>query len=151
VKVYADHNVVAALVRQDQRPQENAATRVLKEWADDGRITLVVSVVHDREDAPPEQYRPQRTKPCPSSRRLSSRMIVGSTASTRCTAALVAGNTSGAVTHQFSFLAGRGRRLDVLSGCRTRSGRASSPISLVAAAAAQEMRRREPDVEAGTG
>jgi hypothetical protein len=71
--------------------------------------------------------------------------------STRCTAALVAGNTSGAVTHQFSFLAGRGRRLDVLSGCRTCSGGASSPISLVAATAAQEMRRREPDVEAGTG
>jgi hypothetical protein len=65
VKVYADHNVVAALVRQDQRPQENAATRVLKEWSDDGRITLVVSAVHDREDAPPEQYRPQRDEALP--------------------------------------------------------------------------------------
>jgi hypothetical protein len=82
VKVYADHNVVAALVRQDQRPQESAATRVRKEWSDDGRITLVVSAVHDREDAPPEQYRPQRDEALPSSRRLSSRMIVGSTAYT---------------------------------------------------------------------
>ena len=80
MKVYADHNVVAALVRQDQRPQESAATRVRKEWSDDGRITLVVSAVHDREDAPPEQYRPQRDEALPSARRLSSRMIVGSTA-----------------------------------------------------------------------
>jgi predicted nucleic acid-binding protein len=57
LKVYADQNVVSALWRQDQRREENAAILVVKEWSDAGRITLVVSDVHDRERPLPEQYR----------------------------------------------------------------------------------------------
>jgi predicted nucleic acid-binding protein len=57
IKVYADQNVVSALWRWHQRPEENAAIRVLKEWSDAGRITLHVSDVHDREQRLPEQYR----------------------------------------------------------------------------------------------
>jgi hypothetical protein len=57
LKVYADLNVVAALWRWDQRPEENEAIRVLNEWSDSGRITLVVSDVHDLERPLPEQYR----------------------------------------------------------------------------------------------
>jgi len=57
LKVYADQNVVSALRRWHQRPEENAAIRVLKEWSDAGRITLVTSAVHDRERSLPEQFR----------------------------------------------------------------------------------------------
>ena len=57
MKIYADHNVVIALHRQDQRPEENEAILLLKEWRDDGHITFFVSAIHDRETAPPEQYR----------------------------------------------------------------------------------------------
>ena len=57
MKVYADQNIVSALRRWHQRPEENAAIRTLKEWSDNGRIALVVSAVHDREAALPEQYR----------------------------------------------------------------------------------------------
>jgi hypothetical protein len=57
LKVYADQVVVSALWRWDQGPEENAAIRVLKEWHDSGRITLVVSAVHGRERPLPEQYR----------------------------------------------------------------------------------------------
>jgi len=57
VKVYADQVVVSALWRRHQRPEENVAIRQLKEWSDAGRITLVVSDVHDRERPLPEQYR----------------------------------------------------------------------------------------------
>jgi len=61
-KVYADLNVVAALDRPDQRPEENEAIRVLKAWSDGGCITLVVSAVHDREKAPPEKYSEERQR-----------------------------------------------------------------------------------------
>ena len=57
VRVYADHVVVAALWRWDQRKEENAAIHMLKEWSDTGQITLVVSDVHYRERPLPEQYR----------------------------------------------------------------------------------------------
>ena len=60
--VYADQNVVSALQRSDQRPDENEAIRLLKEWSDNGRITLVVSAVHDREAPTPEQYRTEQAK-----------------------------------------------------------------------------------------
>jgi hypothetical protein len=62
MQVYADQNVVSTLRRWDQRPEENAAIRVLKEWSDNGRITLVVSAVHDREAPTPEQYREEQAK-----------------------------------------------------------------------------------------
>ena len=34
----------------------------MKEWSDSGQITLVVSAVHDREAATPEQYREEQAK-----------------------------------------------------------------------------------------
>ena len=49
--------MVSALWRWHQRPEENEAIRVLKEWSDVGRITLFVSDVHDRERPLPAQYR----------------------------------------------------------------------------------------------
>ena len=66
MKVYADQNVVSALWRWHQRPEENAAIRVLKEWTDAGRITLVVSAVHDRERPLPEQFRERHGSHCAS-------------------------------------------------------------------------------------
>jgi len=57
LKVYADQNVVSALWRWHQRPDENAAIRQLKEWSDGDRITLFVSDVHGRERPLPEKYR----------------------------------------------------------------------------------------------
>ncbi len=61
MKVYADQNVVSALRRWHQRPEENAATRVLKEWSKSDRITIAVSILHDREAARlPEEYKRQQ-------------------------------------------------------------------------------------------
>ncbi len=58
MKVYADQNVVSALRRWHQRPEENAAIRVLKKWSDSGRITMAVSLLHEREAASlPEEYK----------------------------------------------------------------------------------------------
>ena len=62
LRVYADQVVIPTLRRWDQRPDENKAIAVLKDWRDTGRITLVVSAVHDRETATPEQYREEQAK-----------------------------------------------------------------------------------------
>jgi hypothetical protein len=62
LRVYADQVVISTLRRWDQRPEENKEIAVLKDWHDTGRITLVVSAVHDRETATPEQYREEQAK-----------------------------------------------------------------------------------------
>jgi len=62
LRVYADQVVVSTLRRWDQRPEENKAIAVLKDWHDTGQITLVVSAVHDRETATPEQYREEQAR-----------------------------------------------------------------------------------------
>ncbi len=71
-----DNNVVSALERQDQRPEENEAILLLKHCWDHGRITPFVSAVHDREQAPPERYRAARERMLAKFPRSSSRMII---------------------------------------------------------------------------
>ena len=61
VRAYLDNDVVSGFRKRDLKPEDLAAMTRLKELADQGRISLVVSAIHDDEAAPlPEQYRKEQ-------------------------------------------------------------------------------------------
>jgi len=61
VKAYLDNDVVSGFRKRDLKLEDLAAMTRLKGLADKGRISLVVSAIHDHEAAPlREQYRKEQ-------------------------------------------------------------------------------------------
>ena len=61
MKAYLDNDLVSGFRKRDLKLEDLAAMTRLKGLADEGRISLVVSAIHDDEAAPlPELYRKEQ-------------------------------------------------------------------------------------------